>query len=493
MPFRTQDELSRIKHALNSVSVGIWQWDIKTGNEWWTDTFYTMLGYEPGELEPSYHTFITELAHPDHVERIEKAIASHLEHQTEYRLSFQMKKKSGDYLWVLASGEAVRDENGTPVFMAGSNVDIEREVHIQQELEKNQLFLEETGSLAKAGGWEVDIVNMTTQWSKAVYDIHEVPYDEVVPVEEAIDFFHDDDKERISTAFGKAISEKLPYSDTYRIITRSNKEIYVHAVGLPVLNEAGEVISVRGVFQDIDDRVRSQLLTEDALATSTEQNQRLVNFAHIVSHNLRNHTGNLEMLLSFLKDSKDEKDREDLIDKLNNVVGSLSETLTDLNDIITVQNQQVTEVQEVDFTAIAHKIVQILAGDIERLEAKVEINLPPKLMGRFSQIYADSVLLNLVSNAIRYRSPERRLTIQIDHDADDKYINIHVKDNGLGIDLELHKNRIFKMYGTIHTHPDSRGVGLFLIKNQLESSGGAISVESTPDVGTTFTIHIPRT
>lgn len=493
MSFSTNDELSRIKHALNSVSVGIWQWDITTGNEWWTDTFFTMLGYEVGDLDPSYHTFINELAHPDHVERIEKAIAAHLEHGVEYRLSFQMKKKSGDYLWVLASGEAIRDESGKPVFMAGSNVDIEREVQIQQELEKNQLFLEETGSLAKVGGWEVDLQNMTTQWSKAVYDIHEVPYDEVVPVEDAINFFHDDDKERISTAFGKAVSEKLPYSDTFRIITRSNKEVYVHAVGIPVMNEAGEVVSVRGVFQDIDDRVRSQLLTEDALATSTEQNQRLVNFAHIVSHNLRNHTGNLEMLLSFLQDSKDEQDREDLIEKLHNVVENLSNTLTDLHDIITVQNQQVTDVGEVDFTSIAHKIVQILAGDIDRLDVDVQIDLPPQLLGRFSQIYADSVMLNLVSNAIRYRSPSRRLVIHIYHDIDEKYINIHVKDNGLGIDLELHKNRIFRMYGTIHTHPDSRGVGLFLIKNQLESSGGAISVESTPDEGTTFTIHIPRT
>jgi signal transduction histidine kinase len=106
--------------------------------------------------------------------------------------------------------------------------------------------------------------------------------------------------------------------------------------------------------------------------------------------------------------------------------------------------------------------------------------------------YLDSILLNLITNAIKYRSPERQPIIEISTKTDGDYLVLLVKDNGLGLDLKKFKDKIFGMYKTFHNNPNSRGIGLFITKNQIEAMNGKIEVESEVNVGTTFKIYFPQ-
>jgi len=104
------------------------------------------------------------------------------------------------------------------------------------------------------------------------------------------------------------------------------------------------------------------------------------------------------------------------------------------------------------------------------------------------QAYVDSVLLNLLTNAIKYSdSKKQKSTIRIKTEVTSEYVHVSFIDNGLGIDLEKHGRKMFGMYKTFHEHKDSRGIGLFMIKNQIEAIGGKIEVESTEGIGSTFT------
>lgn len=104
--------------------------------------------------------------------------------------------------------------------------------------------------------------------------------------------------------------------------------------------------------------------------------------------------------------------------------------------------------------------------------------------------YLDSIVMNLITNAIKYSSEERNSYLKIQAEKTDKYIILKFIDNGLGIDLKKHEKKLFGMYKTFHNHADSRGIGLFITKNQIESMNGKIEVNSEINIGTTFKIYL---
>ena len=102
----------------------------------------------------------------------------------------------------------------------------------------------------------------------------------------------------------------------------------------------------------------------------------------------------------------------------------------------------------------------------------------------------DSILLNLFTNAIKYQDQTRQLKLKISAKREDGYVVLNFKDNGLGIDMERHKDKIFGMYKTFHKHKDAKGIGLFITKNQVEAMEGKISLQSKVGKGSTFTVHL---
>jgi len=104
--------------------------------------------------------------------------------------------------------------------------------------------------------------------------------------------------------------------------------------------------------------------------------------------------------------------------------------------------------------------------------------------------YLESIVLNFLTNSIKYRSEDRPLKIIVDAEKSGGYVKLSVTDNGRGIDLKRHRKKLFGMYKTFHKHKDARGVGLFITKNQIEAMEGKVEVESTPGIGTTFHTYL---
>ncbi|NVK05815.1 MAG: PAS domain-containing protein [Flavobacteriia bacterium] len=485
------DNQDLLRKALDTIPVGVWIWNVDDGEEWWSKKYYELLGYKEGEIAPNEGNFDKLICHPDDLEKIQGTYREYWSKGVQRRERIRLRHKSGEYRWFLSSGQSMQSASGSKIIV-GFVVDIHDEVEIREQIARNELFLEETGNIAKLGGWEVNLETMDTVWTKAVYKIHELEEGTPVSIDDAINFYHPDDQDRIRKDFQAAVEEKKPYNDVYRFITAKGNEIYVQGIGIPIENEEGKVSTVRGIFQDIDERKRAELLMEETLAIATEQNQKLINFAHIVSHNLRNHTSNLEMLVDFALNTKVKEDRDELLMKIGEVSNNLSDTIAHLNEIVKVQNTVNKHVERINITSSVLKILDVLSGDMKKAEAYCDIQLPDDLFCHFAPAYLDSIFLNLFSNALRYQSPDRKLHLKVSQEEDEEYIMVHVADNGLGIDLKKHKNRIFRLYSTFHSHPDSRGVGLYISKSQMESLGGKLTVESEPGVGTTFTLHFHK-
>jgi signal transduction histidine kinase len=107
--------------------------------------------------------------------------------------------------------------------------------------------------------------------------------------------------------------------------------------------------------------------------------------------------------------------------------------------------------------------------------------------------YLESIILNFLTNAVKYKSEKRAPIIELSTKIEDEFIVLKIKDNGLGIDMKKYGDKIFQMYNTFHQNKDSIGIGLFITKNHIESMGGKVEVISEVDIGTEFLVYLPKT
>ena len=126
---------------------------------------------------------------------------------------------------------------------------------------------------------------------------------------------------------------------------------------------------------------------------------------------------------------------------------------------------------------------------INETGAQINCNFEKAPEINYPNIYLESIFLNLLSNSLKYKSNERSPIINFSTYYDGKQLWMEVTDNGSGIDLEKYGHQVFKLRKTFHQHPESRGVGLFLIKNQIEAMGGEITIHSKENIGTTFKVN----
>ncbi len=217
-----------------------------------------------------------------------------------------------------------------------------------------------------------------------------------------------------------------------------------------------------------------------------EQNKRLMNFAHIASHNLRNHSGNISMLLELYDSSKSVEEQQELLELLHTASNQLNESIADLNLIIDQQYKSSNELIEINLKDSVSETKNILATEILAHNVTFKEHLPNDLTLKYNPAYLESIILNLLSNAIKYRHPDRKPVITLNAYEKDNKVHFEVSDNGLGIDLEKYGDKLFGMYKTFHDNEDSNGIGLYITKNQVESMGGSVDVVSEPGKGSTF-------
>ncbi|MEQ8353677.1 MAG: PAS domain-containing protein [Leptospiraceae bacterium] len=359
------------------ISAGIWEWDIDSGLERWSDSFYQILGYEPGDIPATYDTFLNTLLHPDNRQQVLDAVELHLNSGHRYKLEVRMRTKDGSYKWYETAGFASRDADGGPHRMVGSLVDIDQRKNLESQ--------------------------------------------------------------------NASQSEELKRS----------------------------------------------------IRALDNQRNRLLAFSQIVAHNLRSYAGNIKVLIDEYEIEPEPAEQEELWEMLKRSSNNLMQTLDDLSSVVQVQHSIHLSYEAIDLNSLLKKIEGTLHGAFHGVPFQLIRDNHLVRPFHSQPAYLESILYNLISNAIKYRHPDRepeiRITIKEAEEAteDQKRMKILVQDNGLGMDLEKYGDKLFGLYKTFHGNKDARGLGLYLTFQQIESLGGFISVESEVGKGTTFCIDLP--
>ena len=264
---------------------------------------------------------------------------------------------------------------------------------------------------------------------------------------------------------------------------------WVDTTIVPFLNEFGKPFQYVAIRADITQRKKAE---EDLIKYSSAlefKNTQLVDFCNIVSHNLRAPLLNISMLIDYIDESSDEDERQIVHAKIKPVVNHLMDVFNELVESIQVQQDSEIDVDKIHFKDCLDKVLVGFETQIKEYDADIELDDSEAPIIYFSHKYLESIVVNLVSNALKYKSPERKPTIKIKTKKMCDSVLLSISDNGLGIDLDLHRNNLFKIRKTFHRHPDSKGFGLFMIKTQIEAMGGKIWAESKPDEGSTFFVE----
>ena len=254
-------------------------------------------------------------------------------------------------------------------------------------------------------------------------------------------------------------------------------------------NEIGGLIMYTAIITPL---IEAQQKAKNMLEVMTKQNDRLLNFSHIVSHNLRSHTSNMTMLLDFMDKDKSTEALETYYPMFKKATTNLSETIQNLNDVANMNMHSSDALETLNLKAYIDKNIATLDASIIDVNCNLSISVDPKITVKAIPAYLDSILLNLFTNAIKYKSEERQLKLRVTATKTKKYIIITVSDNGLGIDLKKHRKKLFGMYKVFHKHKDSRGVGLFITKSQIDAMNGKVEIESEVNKGTSFNVYLLR-
>jgi PAS domain S-box-containing protein len=248
-------------------------------------------------------------------------------------------------------------------------------------------------------------------------------------------------------------------------------------------------------FRDITERVQAaesikeQNARLQAIAENLKfKNEQLDEFTQIVSHNLRAPAGNIVSLSAFLAQEQDQQEQAKILELLKQSGANILTTLSELNEVLKIKQSKNVEKQLLRFTDLYEKACLILNAQITASKATLMADFSEADEIEYPHIYLESIFLNLMSNALKYHDTIRPLKLSLKTMWLDGRICLEVADTGLGINLERYGHQIFKMRKTFHHHPDSRGIGLFMIKNQVEAMGGAITVISQEGVGSTFRV-----
>lgn len=235
-------------------------------------------------------------------------------------------------------------------------------------------------------------------------------------------------------------------------------------------------------------KVRAQQ-AEQANGLLIAQNNNLLNFANIVSHNLRSYAANLGVMLDMYEMEEDAEERSRVFAFIKEISADFKHSIENLTEIVKVQNLGRAPVQQVNLHSYALKATEVLQSRVAATQAIIHNNISPEITIEANPSYIESIVLNFIDNAIKYRHPDRKPVVELSSMVVGNETVLSIKDNGRGIDLQANRGKLYGMCNTFHGNEDATGIGLFMTKYQVDSMGGYIGVESDLDMGTWFRVY----
>jgi PAS domain S-box-containing protein len=449
-----------------------------------------ILGYPPSFFQ---NKNFAEIVHPDDLAISAKHFESILKGGSNYsNQRYRIFHKNGQIRWHSSTSYLLKDEQGNPIGISGIATDITDIVNYENQLIENETrfrnLIENSHDIAFQFTLDGKLTYLSPAFEKILgYKIEDKLGGKFDPM------VHPDDVPKLYSELEKRVQnrEQLTYYE-YRVLDSKGKYLWFSG-NFSAKIENNKVVGFQGFTKYIHKKKIQELKEKELVKQITNQNEQLKNYAKIVSHNLRTHAQNISITTEMLKVNDPQLTERLHFQLLEKSTKSFSSTIEDLTEIAKLNLGEKLPFENICIENKVKKVISIVGNLAEAKGVKIMFDDSKEHYIKGIRVYLESVITNLITNAIKYADAEKENSfVKIEIWEDSETIFIAFKDNGLGIDLEKNKSKIFSLYKTFHGNKDARGIGLFITKNQVEAMGGSILVESTPKIGSTFTLAFKK-
>jgi PAS domain S-box-containing protein len=366
----------------------------------------------------------------------------------------------------------------------------EKHKEAKVKLVQSEAKLKEAQALSHISNWEFDLVTNVKKCSDEFFKICGIRRQEIERSFEALISMFDPNDYALAKA---SVEDKLknfePGSFSSRIKNRCGNVRFVYIEWKFDFDKSKKPSRLYGILQDVTERKTAEEEREKLINDTIQQNRNLQQFTFIISHNLRAPAANIIALAELLQnETLTPQDKQDFLHGLSTSVSALDDVIKDINSILQIKVNVNERIEQLSFSRLVNDISISIGNLIDNYQVRIKTDFSDVDEIFSFKVYLHSIFYNLISNSIKYSRPEKRPLIEIRSKKENGKIILTFKDNGLGIDMKTKGDKVFGLYTRFHSHVEGKGIGLFMVKTQIEAMGGKITVKSKLNKGTEFTI-----
>jgi PAS domain S-box-containing protein len=474
----------RLETAQQIARLAYFEFDFRSKSFFCSDKFYTILGIEQKEYNWLDFRLFEDIAHGDDKERVRHDLDHSFKTGNDFNIEFRISTDDGEKV-ILAIGGFEKQADGSYLKFRITIQDItdsRMAILAIQTLETRFKSLFENSidgvilskqegdiisgnpSVCRMLGYEHQEITTLNRWD--VMDPDSPAVQEMIAKRQSV---------------GSYMGE---------IMLRHKAGHYVPAEVTSLSMTDGQGVNyISTIIRDITEKKKiekeQKALTEELL----KNNQDLQQFSFITSHNLRAPVANLLSLLSlYNKQNAADEFNQVLIEKFEEATNQLNQTLNDLVNVLVIKSNNNIERETIRLSSVYTEVKRNVENLLAERHGVIDADFSEVDNIHYNRIHIESIFLNMISNAIRYSSPERPPIIHLKSTTIPGWVVVEFTDNGLGMDLNRYGDRLFGLYQRFHENREGKGLGLYMTRSQVMAMGGKIEVESEPGKGTTFKI-----
>jgi len=474
---------TRLAEAQAIAKIGNWEIDLLTLNVIWSEQTYKIFDINPDDLISSYSNFL-DFVHTDDISKVDNVFRNSFSKKDINTLEHRIITKKGELKYVEEKWQIIHDNDDKAIKAIGTCQDITERKKSEYENKFKAELLDTIGQAVIV----TDLNGKIIFWNKAAVEIYGWASEEAIG-EIIIELTPSIQTKEEAEILMNKLSKGESWSGEFYVKRKNGTTFPAFVYNSPVFDEFGKQVGVIGVSNDISDIKENENERTKITNDLIQRNRDLEQFTFIISHNLRAPTANIIGFTEILQDETLPKQlQKELLQGLSSSVLGLDNVIKDINSILQVKREVNEKKETVSFTKLVNDIVLSIENIIEKHRVQIKVDFSE--VGKIFSLkpYMHSIFYNLISNSIKYSKPEEQPIIEIKSRLEEGKIILTFKDNGLGIDLKTKGDKVFGLYKRFHSHVEGKGMGLFMVKTQVEAIGGTISLKSELDKGTEFTI-----
>jgi PAS domain S-box-containing protein len=485
----------RLKRSQSFANIGTWDWDIQSGELFWSERIGPLFGYHKSIPETTYENFINAV-HPDDRDMVTTAVQACVSEGKDYNIEHRVIWDNGSTHWMLEQGDVIRAADGTPLHMLGVVQDITHRKHAEIALMERERQLREAQALAQLGSWQANLTSGELRWSDEIYRIFGHEPGNFTPSVEAFQAaVHPDDVQKVLES-ERLASETGLHDVIHRIVRPDGSIRHVHELAHGETDMQGNLIRLVGTVQDITEQVLAEQALIAARDEAEEANRAKSQFLSSMSHELRTPMNAILGFGQLLEMDVLNAEQLDYVQEILKAGHHLLELINEVLDLAKIESGRLElSIESVCFGDTLAECLSLIGPMLAKHQVSLEHD---DLACRQIHILADNVrlkqvLINLLSNAIKYNRPQGNIKIHCEPTPDGASILVSIVDTGIGISPKA-QTQLFKPFTRIddkNNNIEGTGIGLVITKNLVKLMGGEIGVESQLDNGSTFWFTLP--